>query len=126
MEEHEAPAEPEEARLVRPYTLTRGRTRSSSANLPVEALVRGMATPAQVSVAAPEHRRILELVSSRILSVAEVSAHLSLPLGVVRVLLGDLAGDGLVLVYTGTPPAARTAAGNLKVLESVLDGISSL
>ena len=58
-------------------------------------------------------------------SVAELSAHLSLPLGVVRVLVGDLADEGLVVVHTGSPTAAPPAA-NLKVLESVLDGISAL
>ena len=63
----------------------------------------------------------LELVAS----VAELSAHLSLPLGVVRVLIGDLAEEGLVVVHTGSPSAAP-AATNLKVLESVLNGISSL
>jgi Protein of unknown function (DUF742) len=114
------------SRLVRPYTLTRGRTRSGGAVLPLEALVRAVASPDVISDDSPEHRRIVELVSSRILSVAEVSAHLRLPLGVVRVLLGDLAAGGLVVVHTGTPPAAQTAAANLKVLESVLDGISSL
>ncbi|MDQ1584652.1 MAG: hypothetical protein QOJ90_2537 [Actinomycetota bacterium] len=115
----------EEARLVRPYTLTRGRTRSGSAHLPLEALVRGVpgvtATPAS-----PEHGRILALVSAQILSVVEVSAHLSLPLGVVRVLIGDLAGDGLVIVHTGSNPATQTPQAHLKVLESVLDGISAL
>ena len=72
-----------------------------------------------------ERRRILELSTASILSVAELSAHLSLPLGVVRVLVGDLADEGLVVVHTGSSSAAP-AASNLKVLESVLNGISSL
>jgi hypothetical protein len=115
----------EESRTVRPYTLTRGRTRPERADLPLEALVRGVAPAARPGDTA-ERRRILELTTSEILSVAELSAHLSLPLGVVRVLVGDLADDGLVLVHTGTPQSQAPASAQLKVLESVLNGISSL
>jgi hypothetical protein len=114
----------EEARLVRPYALTRGRTRPGRSDLPLEALVR-VVTGATDPVGTAERRRILDLTREQILSVAELSAHLSLPLGVVRVLVGDLADDGLVVVHTGSPAAAPPAA-NLKVLESVLDGISAL
>jgi hypothetical protein len=115
----------EESRVVRPYTLTRGRTRPERADLPLEALVRGVA-PASRPNETAERRRILELTSTEILSVVEISAHLRLPLGVVRVLVGDLADDGLVLVHTGTPTSQAPASAQLKVLESVLNGISSL
>lgn len=114
----------DEARLVRPYALTRGRTRSGRGDLALEALVRGV-DGASDSASTPERRRILELSTASILSVAELSAHLSLPLGVVRVLVGDLADEGLLVVHTGSPSAAP-AATNLKVLESVLNGISAL
>jgi hypothetical protein len=113
----------EEARVVRPYALTRGRTRPGRSDLPLEALVR-VVTGATDPVGTAERRRILDLTREQILSVAELSAHLSLPLGVVRVLVGDLADDGLVVVHTGSPAAAPPA--HLKVLESVLDGISAL
>ena len=114
----------EEARVVRPYALTRGRTRPGRSDLPLEALVRVVAG-ASDPIGTTERRRILDLTRDQILSVAELSAHLSLPLGVVRVLVGDLADEGLVVVHTGSPAAAPPAA-NLKVLESVLDGISAL
>ena len=114
----------EDARVVRPYALTRGRTRSRRTDLPLEALVRGV-QGAKDPASTTERRRILELSTASILSVAELSAHLSLPLGVVRVLIGDLAEEGLVVVHNGSPSAAP-AATNLKVLESVLNGISSL
>ncbi len=116
--------ETDDARTVRPYALTRGRTRSGRAHLPLEALVRRVpeyTDPAGTS----ERRRILELTTASILSIAELSAHLSLPLGVIRVLIGDLADEGLVVVHTGSPEAAPPAT-NLKVLESVLNGIHSL
>lgn len=114
----------EDARVVRPYALTRGRTRPGRTDLPLEALVRGVAG-ATDTVGTSERRRILELTGGQILSVAELSAHLSLPLGVVRVLVGDLADEGLVVVHSGSSAAAAPAT-NLKVLESVLNGISAL
>ena len=114
----------EESRTVRPYALTRGRTRTNRADLPLEALVRGVATAVDRSPT-PERRRILDLSTASILSVAELSAHLSLPLGVIRVLVGDLADEGLVVVHTGSPSSAP-AATRLTVLESVLNGISAL
>jgi hypothetical protein len=114
----------EDARVVRPYALTRGRTRPGRADLPLEALVRSV-PGSQDPVGTSERRRILELTGDQILSVAELSAHLSLPLGVVRVVVGDLADEGLVVVHSGSPAAAAPAT-NLKVLESVLNGISAL
>jgi Protein of unknown function (DUF742) len=119
----------ESGRLVRPYTLTRGRTRPASRNLPIEALVRTVgpqdAPLDDAPAGTPERRRIRELAADGFLSLAELSAHLSLPLGVVRVLVGDLADDGLVVVHTGSPQSS-TPEANLKVLESALDGIASL
>ena len=114
----------DEPRSVRPYAITRGRTTSGTRHLPLEALVRsvaGVADPAST----PERRRIRELSAASIQSVAELSAHLSLPLGVIRVLVGDLADAGLVVVHTGSPSSAP-AATRLTVLESVRNGISSL
>src|SRR5690349_20336245 len=98
----------DEARLVRPYALTRGRTRSGRGDLALEALVRGV-DGASDPASTPERRRILELSTASLLSVAELSAHLSLPLGVVRVLVGDLADEGLLVVHTGSPSAAPAA-----------------
>jgi Protein of unknown function (DUF742) len=115
----------EESRVVRPYTLTGGRTRHERSDLPLEALVRGVVSAAG-RTETTERRRILELTAREILSVVEISAHLRLPIGVVRVLVGDLADEGLVLVHTGTPTSQAPASTQLKVLESVLNGISSL
>jgi hypothetical protein len=81
-------------RFVRPYTLTAGRTRSK-VDLPMEAtLVR---EPSAAGIR-PEGAigLILEVCDAR--SVAEVSALVKMPIGVVRVLLGDLVERGHVRV----------------------------
>jgi hypothetical protein len=69
----------------------------------------------------PETRAIVELCR-RMRSVAEISALLRIPLGVVRVLLSDLADQGRIRVYgTGHPGNPDRA-----LLERVLSGLRSL
>ncbi|GAB3485402.1 DUF742 domain-containing protein [Amycolatopsis cihanbeyliensis] len=117
----QASQEPEPSSgLVRPYFRTRGRTRPTY-DLAIEALVqtseRGRFTG---SVRVPEHRSICDLcLDTR--SVAEVAALLRLPLGVVRVLVGDVAGLGLVLVHTAS--AASGDRPSIEFMERVLSGL---
>ncbi len=119
----------DEAPYVRPYTVTGGRTRPSSADLPIEALVE---TVRRTGIGlTPEKQRILALAEGQYLSVAELGAHLRLPVGVVRVLVSDLADAGLVRVHGLALPTPAAGDGSrpaptLRVLESVLDGISAL
>jgi hypothetical protein len=116
------PFDPVEAAPVRPYAMTGGRTRAAGDPLPIEALVSAIGLPAAgMSV---QTVQILQLTGAAYLSVAELAAHAQLPIGVVRVLVGDLVAAGYVRVHT---PSERFApATTLSVLESVLDGISSL
>jgi hypothetical protein len=115
------PASPAETSgLVRPYFRTKGRTKPTY-DLAIEALVstseRGRALD---RVTVPEHRSICGLcLDTR--SVAEVAAYLRLPLGVVRVLIGDVAGLGLVLVHTAT--AAVGDRPSIEFMERVLSGL---
>ncbi|HVK25163.1 MAG TPA: DUF742 domain-containing protein [Actinokineospora sp.] len=109
--------------LVRPYTKTGGRTRSDY-DLAIEALVstsdRGRVPDAAVR---PEHRSICGLcLDTR--SVAEVAAHLRLPLGVARVLIGDMAGMGLVSIHqSGMVVGDRPS---IEFMERVLSGLRRL
>jgi hypothetical protein len=57
------------------------------------------------------------------LSIAEVSARMILPVGVVRVLVGDLTAAGAVMVGTSATPDAAT---DITLLERLLDGIRAL
>ncbi|WP_432497775.1 DUF742 domain-containing protein [Kineococcus auxinigenes] len=109
---------------VRPYTVTGGRTRPTNADLPVEALVEALGEP-EVGMT-PERRKILELTRTSYLSVAELSAHVHLPVGVVRVVVSDLAASGKIRVHGLTLATSPQPATTISVLESVLNGISSL
>ncbi|MEJ2857466.1 MULTISPECIES: DUF742 domain-containing protein [unclassified Saccharothrix] len=109
--------------LVRPYAWTRGRT-ASQHDLRIETLVsleeHGIATAMRDTT--PEQRAIVELCANT-RSVAEVSALLALPLGVVRVLLGDLIDMGVVAAHRN---AAAPGGPDLMLMERVLQGLRNL
>ncbi|WNO72346.1 MULTISPECIES: DUF742 domain-containing protein [unclassified Streptomyces] len=115
---------------VRPYSLTGGRTRFGHVLL-VETFVAALEAPAErrqlpqgalSSRVMPELQAIVELCR-RMRTVAEISAILKMPLGVVRVLLSDLADQGKIRVYgTGHGPGRPERA----LLERVLSGLRRL
>lgn len=107
-------------RLVRPYALTGGRVRSD-ADLPIETLVVTTPKGRQASRLAWERRAIAELCVAPV-AVAEVAARLRIPLGVARVLVGDMTAEGMVQVYR----PAEVDRPDLVLLERVLDGLQAL
>ncbi len=106
---------------VRPYAITGGRTRPRT-DISIEAIVyrtpQGEANARSLSL---ERGQILALLDAP-QSAAEISARLHLPLGVTRVVLGDLVEDGYVAVNS---PSA-TGRPDLRLLERVLDGLQAL
>jgi len=82
---------------VRPFFLTRGRTRSVGEDLPVEALV--TADGRDTDALDPEHRGIVELCRPRPIAIAEIAARGNLPLGVARVVVSDLVAWGHLEVH---------------------------
>ncbi|WP_019546261.1 DUF742 domain-containing protein [Streptomyces sulphureus] len=140
--------------VVRPYAMTRGRTRSSTeeAKLDLIALViadrpgsgTGLRDPGVAEAPeeahtgaestedsdvhadrtlAPEHVEIVTRCRREPLSVAELSAALDLPLGVVRVLIGDLVDRCLVRVSRPVPPAELP---DESILREVISGLKAL
>jgi hypothetical protein len=108
--------------VVRPYALTGGRTRSSR-EFDLIAIIATAATSTFAPPGAgPEHIAILDMCV-RPLSVAEISAKLRLPLGVVRVLLGDLLDYGLIVVRR---PEPENRLPNERLLKEVLHGLEAL
>ncbi|MFJ6436386.1 DUF742 domain-containing protein [Streptomyces sp. NPDC091416] len=110
--------------LVRPYAMTGGRTRPRY-QLAIEALVSTTADPSRLQGQLPEHQRICRLCIE-IKSVAEISALLSIPLGVARILVADLAEAGLVAIHQ--PGGDESAGGqpDVTLLERVLSGLRKL
>lgn len=117
-----APAADDEDFLVRPYAVTRGRTEPRT-QLEIEAIVEtNRYDPRELPLLSPECRAILEFCREW-RSVAEVSAVLQMPLGVARILIADLAMEGLVRIHQLERPQGRP---DVKLLERVLSGLRKL
>lgn len=117
------PAQSVAAAAVRPYAWTRGRTKSGF-DLAIETLLstsqRGRE---QMTMLPVEHRAVAQLCEQT-RSVAEVAALLSIPLGVARVVLGDMAGLGLVMVHQTVTSAG--SGPDIALIERVLSGLRRL
>jgi hypothetical protein len=104
-------------RLVRPFTISDGRTRPSIAlDLMSQVMATGV-TP--LGYLGPEYSQALDLCRVPV-PVAEVAAHLKLPAAVTKVLLSDLVDCGAL---TTKPPAHHQHLTDRALLEAVLDGL---
>jgi Protein of unknown function (DUF742) len=109
--------------LVRPYMLTRGRTSSSLGVFELHAPALALVSPDQLGRGAtPEDRRIVELCQTP-MSVAELSARLGAPVGVVRVLVGDLVVARMLHVRQSDDRAEHR---DVRLLERLLEGIRAI
>ncbi len=109
--------------LVRPYTLTGGRTAPTTGGLDLVAYVLTVEpSPAPNPSRQPEHLAALRLCQHPV-TVAEVAAHLGLPVGVVRILLSDLIAEGLVMVRE---PASDMQLADEDLLLAVMNGLQKL
>ena len=125
-----APGDEPTGALVRPYAVTGGRTRPR-VEIAIEALVettqRGRSAGGREGVTGGgrEQNYIVTLCDGRLQSLAEISARMQLPLGVARVLVADMAAEGLVAVYEPTSLDGNDAVGT-ELLERVLSGLRKL
>ena len=117
--------------LVRPYAVTRGRTRPKleiALEALVETTIRGRSTgPNRGGQGGSEHQYIAAMCDGgRVQSLAEIAARMRLPLCVARVIVADMASDGLVAVYEPTSLDDETDAVGTELLERVLSGLRRL
>ena len=109
--------------IVRPYALTRGRTRHAGEAFDLVATVFStdlrIADPSSLG---PEHVSVLRL-AHRPTTVADIASDVDLPLGVVRILLADLRELGLVVIRTPVSMAERV---DTHTLREVLNGLRGL
>lgn len=111
--------------VVRPYAMTRGRTRTASTAIDLLAVVAatGVQPPSQADLGS-QHRRLLgHLPRNHSKPVAELASVLGLPVGVVRVLVGDLRDYGLLQVR---PPQASAVTPTESLLREVISGLRAL
>jgi hypothetical protein len=119
----------DEAYTVRPYAVKAGRIFGEADGLAIEALVAATPEAKTAKGLTPEKKKIIQLATEDFVSVAELSAHCKLPLGVIRVLVMDMADTGYLTIHT-TSPISKSADDRSGItrslLESVLDGIAAL
>ncbi|MBW8737814.1 DUF742 domain-containing protein [Streptomyces turgidiscabies] len=109
--------------FVRSYVITGGRRLPTADDLSLHTLVTLAPDREMPLGASPEVRAIWDLCAGGYLSVAEVAAHLSLPVGVARLLLTDLFEQGHLLRRAAPPRAQSVDRG---IIEKVLHGLESL
>ena len=107
--------------IVRPYALTGGRTQPPRGGFDLIAVVIASrpAAPADAGLGST-YAEIMRLCQQPH-SVAEIAAHLRLPTGITRVLLGDLVEKELIRKPTSTAPLPTD-----DTFRAVIDGIRAL
>ena len=81
--------------LIRPFLATAGRTESRVEGLKLETMVQSTGVAAELRFEAAKVQRLCELP----ISVAEISAHLGMPSGSVKVIVGDLISSGVLKAH---------------------------
>ncbi|MGW1891468.1 DUF742 domain-containing protein [Streptomyces sp. NPDC002004] len=116
--------EDETGPLVRPYTVTRGRTRPATEH-GIDLLSRVTALEPTGAEPPLDHARsaLLAVVRREPREVAELAADRDLPVTVVRVLLADLVDAGLVRI---SAPKTRTAHDDPALLREIVDRLREL
>jgi uncharacterized protein DUF742 len=108
--------------LVRLFGLTGGRARPLGETFDLVAIVTTADASFESAVLVPEHLAVLS-VCRRPTPVADVAAHLKLPLNVTRVILGDLRREGLVTIDR---PQSAAQTIDERIYKEVLHGIRGL
>ena len=114
--------EDDDSRSVRPYLLTGGRTHADVDGLVFETLVEKGPQAAVNDGLRFESAKVVDMCDEPI-SVAEISAHMSIPLGATMVLIGDLIATGHLISHK-TINAASDAGVSL--VTRIIAGVKQL
>ncbi|MFI0484239.1 DUF742 domain-containing protein [Actinomadura sp. 9N215] len=127
-----APAEPDAPErwldesagpMVRPYVMTSGRIEPSRGSFDLITLVVAVGVEPDTAIGlGPEHLAIIRLCQN-VMSVAELTGHLDLPVATVRVMLGDLLDKGFVSLQEPEPEADMH---DIRLYKAVIDGLRAL
>ena len=109
---------------ARPYTLTGGRTRTRI-ELPIEAKVENLVSSGDPDWPPSDVRTVIVRLCSDRPSIAEISSYAVLPIGVTRVLVGDLVESGHLRVHA-TLTDRSTVSERRRLIERTLSGLRGL
>jgi hypothetical protein len=108
--------------IVRPFAVIQGRTQPAGDTFDLMAVIRTTGRSADPALLEPEHKAIMR-ACHRPIAVVDLSFEVDLPLGVVRVLLGDLRDQELIWVNLPPAPGARP---DDRTLREVINGLRRL
>ncbi|RKS70846.1 uncharacterized protein DUF742 [Actinomadura pelletieri DSM 43383] len=109
--------------MVRPYVMTSGRIEPSHGKFDLITLVVAVGVEPDTTIGlGPEHLAIIRLCQN-VMSVAELTGHLDLPVATVRVMLGDLLDKGFVSLQEPEPEADMH---DIRLYKAVIDGLRAL
>jgi hypothetical protein len=112
--------------LVRLFAMTAGRARSKNADETFDLMATIEANPLAPEnppMLSPEQLMLLRICRRQPQTVTDIASESNLPLGVVRVLLGDLLDAGHIYVSN---PVQPTQLPDSRILREVLDGLRAL
>jgi Protein of unknown function (DUF742) len=110
----------------RPYTVTGGRTRPAHDDLELETLVQTVTGIDEQLAELGREQRSIAALCREVASVAEIAGRLDLLLGVTRVIVADLAVQGVVVLYRPQATGADADLPPVRLLERVLDGLKNI
>lgn len=109
--------------LVRLFAMTAGRAKSTGETFDLMATVQANPAARDGPMLSPEQQTLLDLCRLQPQTVADVASESNLPVGVVRVLLGDLLAGGRILVNRPLPPSQ---VPDQRILREVINGLRAL
>jgi Protein of unknown function (DUF742) len=113
-------------RYRRPYTVTGGRTRPVHDDLELETLVQTVAAIDEQLAGLGREQRSIAALCREVMSVAEISARLDLLLGVTRVIVADMALQGVVVLHRPRATDADADLPPVALLERVLHNLKNI
>ena len=108
------------ARALRPYVITKGRSRPTRNTVGMETLLITVDPARELPISATREEHALVRICERLLSLVEAAAHLELPVSLVTILASDLIDAGHLSARSGLPDAKRPDS---KLLQEVLNGL---
>lgn len=113
----------DEGPKTRPFVVTGGKTKSN-ATVRIETIVEPAGPNGKARF---EKADLLAMASERPISVAELSAHLKLPIGTTMTLVGEMIDEGLLSAHAIVETAEPTSvASNIDIMSRIIKRVQEL
>lgn len=111
----------EESEKLRPYAVTRGRTRPTQP-VDISSYVRTRTQAGSADALTPEERHIVTACREEPVAAVELAGRMRLPLQIVKILISDLIDTGFLVMAM---PSTTTDQPTAELLEKVIAGLKN-